>query len=306
MNRTKLLWAGAGMIAVAASNAPYMRAQSAPAPKFDVTSIRPCESTLTAAGVRGGGIGVSPGRLRVNCVSVRFMIQLAYGISADSKLVFPFDPSGLAPVEGGPAWMKSDQYDIEAKAEGDPGRQAMEGPMFRALLEDRFKLKLSIETRQIPMYELIMAKSGSKLQPLQEGSCTPLDQPPSPSPGDKNPFSAFSKACGLIRIGKAAAGTFAMDFHGMSMDGIARELTRRLDRPVINKTGIAGLVDLHIEFTPDEATPGIAPGTALADDPPGGPSIFTAMQEQIGLKLEPVKGPGTFLVVDSVERPSEN
>ncbi len=137
-------------------------------PKFEVASIRPCESTATAAGVRSGGLGSSSGRLHVNCMSVRFMIQLAYGISADSKLVFPFDPSGLAPVEGGPAWMKSDQYDIEAKAEGDPGRQVpskqtMEGPMFRALLEDRFKLKLHIEKILIPMYELTVAKSGLKL-----------------------------------------------------------------------------------------------------------------------------------------------
>src|SRR5579862_2610180 len=155
----KLLWVGAGVIVAAAANAPYIRAQSAPAPapKFEVASIRPCESAPTAAGVRGGGIGVSPGKLRVNCVSVRYMIQIAYGNSADSKLVFAFDPNGVAPVEGGPPWMKSDQYDIEAKAEGDRGRQAMEGPMLRALLEDRFKLKLHIETRQIPMYELTVA-----------------------------------------------------------------------------------------------------------------------------------------------------
>jgi uncharacterized protein (TIGR03435 family) len=160
------------------------------------------------------------------------------------------------------------------------------------------------------MYELTVAKTGSKLKPLEEGSCTPLDQLPPPSPDDKNPFAAFSKVCSLTRIGKAAGGRISLDFHGMRMDGIARELTRRLDRPVINKTGIEGLVDLHVEFSPDEATPGVlgtsAPGAALPDDPPGAPSIFTAMQEQVGLKLEPAKGPGKFLVVDSLERPSEN
>ena len=312
MNRNKLLWVGAGVMAAAAAHSPYIRAQSAPtpAPKFEVASIRPCESAPTAAGVRNGGIGVSPGMLHVKCASVRFMIQIAYGNSADSKLVFAFDPNGVAPVEGGPPWTRSDQYDIEAKAEGDPGRQAMEGPMLRALLEDRFKLKLRIEMRQIPMYELTIAKTGSKLKPLEEGSCTPLAQIASPTTGDKSFAEVFSKACGLTRIGKAAGGMIALDFHGMSMDGIARELTRRLDRPVINKTGIEGLVDLHVEFSPDEATPGVlgarAPGAALPDDPPGGPSIFTAMQEQVGLRLEPAKGPGEFLVVDSVERPSEN
>ena len=185
--------------------------------------------------------------------------------------------------------------------------------MFQALLEDRFKLKIHRETREIPVYELTVARSGFKLQPLKEGSCTPFDQLPGPSPADlsaKSFAEAFSKACGVTRYGKAAGGMIAAEFRGMSLDEVSRELTRRLDRPVINKTGFTGLFDLHVEFSPDPATPGLlgpyAPGIALPDDPPGGPSIFTALQEQLGLKLQPAEGPGTFLVVDSVERPSDN
>ncbi len=77
-----------------------------------------------------------------------------------------------------------------------------------------------------------------------------------------------------------------------------------LDRPVIDKTGIPGMFTFHVEFAFDDSTPGLRP--APSDEPGGGPSIFTAVQEQLGLKLEPTKGPGDFLVIDSVERPSEN
>jgi uncharacterized protein (TIGR03435 family) len=288
-------------------NAPVIHAQSqvaAPTPKFEVASIKPCGNTPTGSGVRSGSIGVSPGRLRVTCASVTFMIQTAYVNSAnvDAKLAFRIDPNGLAPVSGGPPWMKSDPFAIEAKAEGNPSAQMMQGPMLQALLEDRFKLKIHRETREIPVYVLTVAKSGVKLRPLEEGACTPSDPFQLPAPTDKNFAEAIFKTCGTARITRTAGGMVATAFHGMSLDQASRELTRRLDRPVINRTGIPGLFDLHLEFSPDQATPGFP----ASDDPPGGPSIFTALQEQLGLKLEPAKGPGEFLVVDSVERPSEN
>ena len=116
MNRNACAFlAVAGPLVVGVLNAPSIQAQSTQAqstpaatPKFEVASIRPCESAPAGAGTRSGGIGVSPGRLRVSCVSVRFMIQIAYVPDANSKLIFAIDPNGVAPVEGGPAWMKSD------------------------------------------------------------------------------------------------------------------------------------------------------------------------------------------------------
>jgi uncharacterized protein (TIGR03435 family) len=260
---------------------------------------------------------VSPGMLHVSCASVKFMIQAAYVLFADdrAKLTFEIDPAtGVSPVAGGPAWMKSDQYDIEAKAEGNPSGRMMQGPMLQALLEDRFRLKLHREAREIPVYDLIVAKGGFKLQPLKAGSCTPFDPFKSSEPGitPADLIAGLAKTCGSItsRRPEGPGDPATVEFHGMSMDEIAQHLSRPLDRPVVNKTGIAGMFDVHLEFAPDQATPGFlaagAPAAAIADDPPGGPSIFTAIQAQIGLKLEPAKGPGQYIVVDSVERPSEN
>jgi uncharacterized protein (TIGR03435 family) len=179
----------------------------------------------------------------------------------------------------------------------------MLGPMLRSLLEERFQLKLHRETKEVPVYALTVAKGGAKLRPYKEGSCSstdptisadPLNLPPRPEPGQK-PF------CGSIGI-----GTFGVDGHAMDLDAFARILDRILDRPVVNKTGIAGKFDFHLEFTADGDTPRIGVRDPRPSDPTGLPSIFTALQEQLGLKIESAKGPGEFLVIDHVERPSEN
>jgi uncharacterized protein (TIGR03435 family) len=96
-----------------------------------------------------------------------------------------------------------------------------------------------------------------------------------------------------------------IDARKIGVAEFAKNVLSVLDRPVVDKTGIAGLFDFQLEFAPDEATPALPRLKTLADSA-GGPSIFTAMQEQLGLKLEPAKGPGEFLIIDSVERPTEN
>jgi bla regulator protein BlaR1 len=298
-------------ITVGVLDAPLIRAQSAAIakPKFEVASIRPCEPASPGPGKRG--FSVSPGRLHVTCVSLNQMTQMAYGVD------FRYPMEG-----GGPAWVRSDDYSIEAKADGNPSAQAMQGPMLQALLEDRFKLKIRRETKEVSAYALTVAKNGFKLQPLKEGSCTPYD--PLKPPTDLTPAAiraAIASTCansgsmGLHRNGPA--GLVVADFHGITLDDFSKALDRAMDRSVVNKTGIMGMFDVHFDFAPDEATPAFMPGGRMLGfmgppnpstqaDPVGGPSIFTAMQEHLGLKLESAKGSAEFFAIESAERPSEN
>jgi uncharacterized protein (TIGR03435 family) len=258
------------------------------AQSFEVATIRLCDSD---AGGRSGGGKSTPGRLNLNCQtlgdadrSFPGLIAQAYGLFAGGHRNPPWS---IPPVEGGPAWLKADRYEIVAKAEGDASPDMMNGPMLQALLEDRFKLKVHRDTREIPVYALTVAKGGAKLRPFQEGSCT------------------HCGGGGTIR-----GSNFVLHGQGVTLDEIAKSLGIGLDRPVIDKTGLEGKFDFELEFARDQA---MAPAfrdpnqvIPAAADPSAGASIFTAIQEQLGLKLEPTKGPGEFLVIDAVERPSGN
>lgn len=278
--------------------------KSVPEPKFEVASIRPCEPAPDAPDRRGGGVGVSPGALHVTCMPLMFLIQDAYIRSANAML----RPVETVPISGGPSWIHSERYDIEAKAAGTPSGQIMEGPMMQALLEDRFKLKIHRETKEVPVYELTVAKGGFKLQPIEEGGCAAADntKPAALGASPAEMLAAAAKICGftLFRRPQGAGKPASAEFRGLGLDELCAKLVQLVDRPVINETGIAGLFDFHVDFAPDEATPRFTP--APGDEPSGGPSIFTAFLEQLGLKLEPAKGPGEFLIIDSVEKPSEN
>ena len=171
----------------------------------------------------------------------------------------------------------------------------MQGPMLQTLLEDRFKLRIHRETRDIPVYEFSVAKGGIKMERVEDGSCVVVD---SNSDSKPKPAAAVQKpACSQGSVARSGQNNEIqdMDFRAISMGDFLSVLQRYLDRPVIDKTGLAGRFNLHLQFARDLSTP----------ETPA-PSIFTAVQEQLGLKLEPVKGPGEFLVVDSIERPSEN
>jgi uncharacterized protein (TIGR03435 family) len=205
----------------------------------------------------------------------------------------------FVPLSGGPAWISSQRYVINAKADATASQETMQGPMLQALLEDRFKLKIHRETKEVPVFELTVAKGGPRLAPSKEESCTPADpaRPPGPPPQGKWP------PCGVLTM-LTKGPNATLEPRGITLDAFAKNmLPTLLDRLVINKTGIAGLFDIHLEFAVDESTPGLR--LAPSDQPPAA-SIFTAIQEQLGLKLESAKGPGEFLIIDSVERPSEN
>lgn len=167
----------------------------------------------------------------------------------------------------------------------------MAGPMLQALLADRFQLKVHREIRQQqPVYSFTVAKGGLKLHPLTE-PCKPLDlstlmQRQGPPPPD----TCASRHMQVIR--ETTPPTIILTTHAMTMGEFVNTIAGFVDRPVLDKTGVAGIFDFRLEYSADRN----------ADN---GPSIFTAIQ-QLGLRLESDKGPIEFLVIDHVEKPSEN
>ena len=254
--------------------------------EFEVATIR-----LNDACVNGAGLEhLSQGRFGVECVSLRDYIRGAYG-----SYGFGRNPNVRAPkVLGGPDWVDTDRYDVVAKAPGETGLDEMYGPMMRALLEDRFRLKIHSEIRELPVYALTVARGGAKLSPSKPGSCIAIDMksvlkaPPGP-----NYCGRFEMSRGAVKIADAKGMTVA--------EFAARVFRDTLDRPVIDRTSIEGLFDIHLEFSSLENSAG--PG---GDADNAAPSVFTAIQEQLGLKLSPDKGPVEVLVIDHVEKPSAN
>ncbi len=292
-----------------------LRAQSASGdrPRFEVASIKPCGEGDTAGDSKSGGAeeSLSPGRLHEDCRTLLNLIQSAYVLFANGHV----NPRAQVPVEGGPAWIRSERYRIDAKADSARGQAMLRGPMLQTLLEERFQLKIHRETKQVPAYALTVAKGGPKLRRFRAGSCTPLDLsifeqfPPPPLPK----LPPGQKYCGGTDPGdgKPWIGTMSssngpnlvLEAKAMSLDEfIKNSLARNLDRPVINRTGIGGLFDFHLEFAAEE--PARPPADAMPQA--AGPSIFTALQRQLGLRLQPSTGPAEFLVIDRVERPAAN
>jgi uncharacterized protein (TIGR03435 family) len=233
---------------------------------------------------------------------LRSFIEYAYGVK-------PFQ------LLGGPAWIDSAHYDIDAKAEGNPNSSQMR-LMMQALLEDRFKLKLHHETKELPVYDLTVAKSGVKLPEPKPGGCISVDPnvPPSPPPPPA-PGRAMPTPCGRVLIMGSPSG-LQMLGGKVSMTELIRVLSIILGRTVVDRTGLTETFDVHLEFTPDGSLgglPGPPPGPAEPSDsirPAPSPdlhgTILEAIREQLGLKLESAKGPVDVLVIDSVEKPSAN
>jgi uncharacterized protein (TIGR03435 family) len=185
--------------------------------------------------------------------------------------------------------------------------------MLQTLLEDRFQLKIHRETREVPVYELTVAKGGLRMHRFKEGTCDPVDlvkfvsqYPPSPSLPDAPPGQKYCRARGTM-----SGPNVTEDYQGTTLDAYIKFALRGLDRPVVDKTGLTGLFDIHLVYAPDETSSRTLRdgGQLEPDEPsnePAGPSIFTALEQQLGLKIVPAKGSGELFVIDSVERPSEN
>lgn len=266
-------------------------------PKFEVASVKPCRGDF-AREARSGSNGTenSPGTLTLNCQTVKALIQMAYVLFANGHV----NPAVSIPITGGPAWIESERYAINAKAEIATSPGIMRGPMLQALLEDRFELKIRRESREVPVYALTVARGGHKLPRSQEGNCVPFDFTKFPPEPVVSPGQRYCRSLGSMK-----GPNVTVEAEATRLDEFCKFFLRGLDRPVIDRTGLAGRFNFHLVYAPENASsePG-DPGTA-SDDPPG-PSIFTAVQQQLGLKLEATRGPAEFLVIDHVARPSEN
>lgn len=244
----------------------------APAPRpavdtFEVATIKPVESSEKSSRfIKMEG----PHRFIEKDYTLKLLIAAAYDLNPRT-------------ISGGPAWIGSDHYDIVALTPGDvqPSRDR-QMLMLRGLLTDRFKLTFHREQKEFSIYELNVAKNGPKLKKSAE--------PPDTAP-------ALISTVYPQRILLPARNATMGEFVSLLQRAI-------LDRPVVDKTGLSGKYDFDLEWAPDESQFGGEVGASSADAPSA--PFFTAIQQQLGLKLEAKRGPVEALVVDSAERPSAN
>lgn len=213
-----------------------------------------------------------------------------------------------------PKWATTERFDIQARAEGNPGKDQMR-LMMQSLLADRFKLKIHAETRQLPVYALVLVrpgKTGPQLQPHpQDASCS-MTPPPAAAAGGVAPAAptvdgGFPATCGgFVALQPSVPGRVNYGARNSLIDILTVSLTGwgDLDRPILNKTGLSGRFDYHLEWTPQLNGP-LPPGSTFQPDPTG-PTFTEALREQFGVKLEAQTGPVDVFVVDHVEEPSPN
>ena len=249
-----------------------LRAQSQAEDKdplvFEVASVKPSQP-----GGRGGIIRAMPGNQRYHGenMPLRVMMTVAYTVT-DRQ------------ISGGPDWMRTDPFDIEAKASRPRTIDELH-VMLQHLLEDRFKLKIRRETRDEPAYILTVAKSGSKM-PVHD----PEDKDYPPIGGN---------------LATAADGSICPGFTGrnVTMDYFAFFLSRLMDRTVVDRTGLPARYDVNTHFVPENAPLRNGDGPAIT---PGCADIYGALPSQLGLKLEKGRGPVPYLVIEHAEKPTEN
>lgn len=277
---------------------PDLDSQTAllPPQKFEVASVKRCQSSQSPSGG-----DPDPGRLHLACITTANLIRLAYLVFPTGRANAPVSPNVFQmPISGGPSWLNSDRYAIDAKVERRVNTEMMKGPMMQALLEDRFGLKLHKETKQIPAFDLMVGAEGTKLRPAKEGGCVIFDRnnpPPNPGPGEPAPV-----ICGDIR--KSAGDGF--DIPGVSMADLCRRLSAYVDRDIVDKTGITGVFDVHLDLLPaDIGYAGAAPDPSSSFTPGDGAAIAAALKK-LSLPMRSAKRQAEFLVIDHVERPSEN
>jgi uncharacterized protein (TIGR03435 family) len=261
-------------------------------PKFEVASVR--ENTADDGKIM---IGIQPGG-RFNAVNVPLwdLIRQAYGLQRSQ-------------IIDAPDWTETARFDIIAKAEGDIPRMTPGAPagalnfMLQDLLEERFKLRAHRETREMPIYALTAARPDRKLGAGLRAStadCAAMRGRGGRGMAAGPQLQGERPACGMrMAPNQILAG-------GVSMAQLSQVLSQLSQRSVVDRTGLEGNFDIDLTFTPERLPQGAPPPGAppLPAIDPNGPSLFTAVQEQLGLKLESDRAPVEVLVIDHVERPT--
>jgi uncharacterized protein (TIGR03435 family) len=312
----------AGLVVFTSCAAWAQTAENSPA--FEVASVKPAApitGNMIRVMMRGGPGSNDPGQITYTNVTLKNVLMNAYGVKG-------FQVSG-------PSWLDSERYDIVAKVPRGATKEQFI-VMLQNLLAERFKLTLHREKKDLPMYALVVGKNGPKLKESVDEAA-----PKGGGPAD-GPAAVMGKPAmdrdGFPVLPPAAAGRTAVSLALMNgnvrmtaskqpMSGLAEDLSRQLDLPVVDMTGLTGKYDYTLSYAPEggigfRPPPGIGPpppavpppgeggpGMPMAGAPDGGssPNLFTALQEQLGLKLEQRKGPVDLLVIDHLEKvPIEN
>jgi len=299
--------APAGGVAFAVGQAPPPLPWDAPHLEFEVASVKPNKSGPTMTAMR-----MVPSEFRVTNVPVRVLISLAYRAQRYQMI-------------GGPGWIDSERFDIVAKAPA--GSTPDQTPlMLRGLLADRFKLRVHGETREAPIYALVLARSDGRLGPKLSKSTddcekilaerraaaaagraggpghTTFTMPPP----DEKPVCTIS-----LRPTPVPNGPPLLTFRGggQPIQMLANQISNMVDRRVVDRTGLTGLYDFELQFSMRAQMPLTTQGAGASNIPSAplddGPTIFDAVRE-LGLKLESERGPVEHLVIDSIERPTED
>jgi uncharacterized protein (TIGR03435 family) len=279
-------------------------------PEFEVASVKP--SVLPGSGgirlgLRGGPGSGDPGRVTYSFSTLRDLMVEAYSVKRSQ-------------IAGVPNWVDSERFDIVAKVPAGATKERVK-VMLQKLLAERFKLTLHRETKELPIYALVVSARGPKLK-----DSAVIDAPVPSAPRGAGMSGTKMGRDGCPETPPRAAGRAAhfvmmtpngecMISDGQTMDGLAMQLSNRFDRPVIDQTGLKGKYDLRLRYDPSSMPGGRGesvmtkgastdPTSRSAAEEDSAPSIFNALQEQLGLKLEARKGPVEMLVVDHVEKMS--
>jgi len=262
-------------------------------PSFEVASVKENRSGDTRAPMRT----FPGGRFEATNVLLRFLIAEAF-----------MDPQPVhlsSRILGGPEWIGSTRYDIIAKASSD-FQMSPDGPprelllMLQSLLQDRFKVTAHRETRDLPIYELVVARADRKLGPQLQQSMSDCDGPPPPRQPNEPPPCGAMRGPARVMAGGIPMRRFAEMLTAILAVGAGANADGRL---VVDKTGLIGRFAFNLTWTPEQI-PDAAPPPGIPPIDPNGPSLFTALQEQLGLKLESTRGPVEVLVIDSVNHPT--
>jgi uncharacterized protein (TIGR03435 family) len=251
--------------------------QSSSQPRFDVASLK--------INIANDGIvydQAQKGRYTIYGFTLAALIRSAYRVQEFQ-------------IVGGPDWMNSERFNTEATYVESPGVPSPTDLMLRTLLEERFKLAVHNETRERPVYALVLARADRRFGPQLQKSATDCATRKGPD------ACGSSVGPGFIRSRGRTMAQFAESLSRLSMTGGGS-----LNRLIVDKTGLEGLYEVTLKFTPENIPPAGPTPQGFSPVDPNGPSIFTALQEQLGLKLDSQRAPVDVLVVDRAELPTEN